>query len=155
MRTIFLRLLLETGPPFLSAHPSKGVACLQSNGSIPSFLSYSKILNSGAASEIDPATIRPADKRCISCCGSYPGAGGVLKKVLCGGEDPPRGRSNPLHTIFDRKGTSFVCLCIPFNQCRGTAFKILINHKTRTFSPLFHSFKINLSALFGPFYVPK
>ena len=41
--------------------------------------------------------------------------------------------------------------CIPFNQCKGTEFKIWINHKTRTFSRLFHSLRINLWALLGLF----
>ena len=66
LRTIFLRLLLEIGPPFLSTHPSKGLACLPRKLSVPSFLSYSKTLNSGAATEIMPATIRSADKRCAA-----------------------------------------------------------------------------------------
>ena len=39
------------------------MACLQSKDSIPSFLSYLKTLNSGAAAENDPATIRSAEKR--------------------------------------------------------------------------------------------
>ena len=41
--------------------------------------------------------------------------------------------------------------CLPFNQCKGTAFEIWIYHKTRTFSRLFHSFRINLLALLGLF----
>ena len=40
-------------------------------------------------------------------------------------------------------------LCIPFNYYKGTVFKIWINHKTRTFSRLFHSQTLHLSALLG------
>ena len=38
----------------MSPTPSKGLACLQSKLSIPSFLNYRKTLNSGAAPEIPP-----------------------------------------------------------------------------------------------------
>ena len=173
LRTIFLRLLLEIGPPFLSTHPSKGLACLPRKLSVPSFLSYSKTLNSGAATEIVPATIRSADKRCtawatpvavITGGGGGGGRRGVLNKVLCG-EASPGGRSNPLSGFWQKKypfpTPSFdkwypflitnLEFCIPFNQCKGTAFKIWINHKTRTFSRLFHSLRINLWALLGLF----
>ena len=39
--------------------------------------------------------------------------------------------------------------CIPFNCCKSTLFKIWIDHKTRTFSWLFHSYKVHLLALLG------
>ena len=75
------------------------MACLQSKGSIPWFLNYSKTLNSGVAPEIDPATIRSADKRRTAWATPAAvitrGGGGLINKVLCG-EDPPRGWSNPL-----------------------------------------------------------
>ena len=38
-------------------------------------------------------------------------------------------------------------LCIPFNCCKCTVFKIWINHKTRTSSQLFHSHKIHFLVL--------
>ena len=46
--------------------------------------------------------------------------------------------------------------CIPFNCCKCTLFKIRIDHKTRTFSWLFHSFiyKVHLLTLLG-LYRPK
>ena len=138
-------------------------SCLQSKGSIPSFLNYLKTLNSGAAAENDPATIRSADKRCtawaIPAAVITGGGGGRLNKVLCG-EAPLGGRSNPLSVFympFWQKNYLFPMpsfdkwypflltnleFCIPFNQCKGTAFKIWINHKTRTFSWLFHSLRI-------------
>ena len=39
--------------------------------------------------------------------------------------------------------------CIPFNCCKSTLFKIWIDHKTRTFCQLFHSYKVHLLALLG------
>ena len=39
--------------------------------------------------------------------------------------------------------------CIPFNCCKSTLFKIWIDHKTRTLSRLFHSYKVHLLALLG------
>ena len=41
--------------------------------------------------------------------------------------------------------------CIPFNCCKCTLFKIWIDHKTRTFSWLFHSFmyRVHLLTLLG------
>ena len=51
---------------------------------------------------------------------------------------------NLLYTILDRKGTPFVYLpltslelCIPFSYCKGSLFKIWINHKPEHFSQLF------------------
>ena len=51
---------------------------------------------------------------------------------------------NLLYTTLDRKGTPFVYLpltslelCIPCNYCKGTLFKIWMNHKTRTFFTTF------------------
>ena len=38
-------------------------------------------------------------------------------------------------------------LCIPLNCCKDTVFKIRINHKTRTFSRIFHGHKMLLWAL--------
>ena len=74
-------------------------SCLQSKGSIPSFLYYPKTLNSGAAPEIHPATIRSADKRCTacdSCGGNYPGCvcvggGGYSTKFYAGRHRPEVG----------------------------------------------------------------
>ena len=51
----------------------------------------------------------------------------------------------PLHTPS-------IELCIPFNNCKCTFFKISwINHKTRTFSQLFHCIKMHLLALWSLF----
>ena len=145
----------------MSPTPSKGLACLQSKLSIPSFLNYRKTLNSGAAPEIPPATIRSADNRCAAW--ATPAA------VIMRG-DSARRSVQPLillHTILREKVPlsyaffwqmiryPFLIInlefCLPFNQCKGTAFEIWIYHKTRTFSRLFHSFRINLLALLGLF----
>ena len=40
-------------------------------------------------------------------------------------------------------------LCLPLNCCKCIVFKIWINHKTRTFSRLFHTHKTHLLALLG------
>ena len=42
-------------------------------------------------------------------------------------------------------------LCISFNCCKCTLFKIWINHKTRIFPLLFHRHKMHLLALLGLF----
>ena len=52
--TLFLRLQLETGPPFYV-----GLACCRAKG-VPSFLGYFKTPSIGVASGIEPATSRSA-----------------------------------------------------------------------------------------------
>ena len=149
------------------------MACLQSKGSIRSFLNNSKTLNSGAAPEIDPATICSADKRCTAWATPaavitrWGGGGGWSIKFYAGRIRPGVGPTPyPVTYHFWRKRYPFPTpsfdkwypflitnleFCIPFNQCKGTEFKIWINHKTRTFSRLFHSLRINLWALLGLF----
>ena len=80
-----------------------------------------------------------------------PGGGGGTQLMFIQGGSAPR--SNPLpfltYAIFHEKGTPFVylllkkwypfhtsCLelCVPFNCCKCTFFKIGINDKNRTFS---------------------
>ena len=56
----------------------------------------------------------------------------------------------------NRVGTQFVAvpsldLSIPFNCFKLIVFKVWIDHKTRTFSQLFHSHKMNLLAILGLF----
>ena len=58
--TLFLRLLLETGPPFLRGHPSEpregpGVCSAKAETSI---FSYFKTLSIGPVPGIEPATSR-------------------------------------------------------------------------------------------------
>ena len=87
--------------------------------------------------------------------------------MVCG-EAPPRG-STPYPFIyrFWQKSPPFripsidkwypfhtpsIELCIPFNNCKCSFFKISwINHKTRTFSQLFHGIKMHLLALLSLF----
>ena len=48
--------------------------------------------------------------------------------------------------------TPSIELCIPFNNCKCIVFNISwINHKTRTFSQLFHCLKMHLLALLSLF----
>ena len=88
--------------------------------------------------------------------------GGIRKMVY--GEAPPRG-STPYR--FWQKRSPFripsidkwylshtpgIELCIPFNNCKYIVFNISwINHKTRTFSQLFHCLKMHLLALLSLF----
>ena len=56
-------------------------------------------------------------------------------------------------SINNWNGTPFTCslaLCIPFNCCKCTIW-IWINHKSTSFSRLFHSHKMHLLALLGLF----
>ena len=141
------------------------MACLQSKGSIPWFLNYSKTLNSGVAPEIDPATIRSADKRRTAWATpaaviTRRGGGGWSIKFYAGRIRPEVGptpypftyhfwqKRYPFPTPSFNKWYPFLItnleFCIPINQCKGTPFKIWINHKIRMFFRLFYSLKINL-----------
>ena len=58
-------LLMETGPPFyVVIEATRRSSHLQCKG-VPSFLSYCKIINNGAAPAIEPATSRFAVKRAL------------------------------------------------------------------------------------------
>ena len=93
----------------------------------------------------------------------HPKTAGYSTNFYMGRQLCPSVQPLPFYILFlPRKGTSFVYLlltngslsptylelCIPFNCCKYTVSKIWINHKTRTFSWLFHCHKIDLLALF-------
>ena len=60
-----LRLLLETGLPFVwSSEPHEGLAVCRAKA-VPSFLSYFKTLSVGPASGIEPPTSRSAVKHSV------------------------------------------------------------------------------------------
>ena len=63
LRTLVLRLLLETGPPFTwSSEPRESQAACSAKV-VPSFLSYFKTFSVGLPPGIEPATSRSAVKR--------------------------------------------------------------------------------------------
>ena len=90
--------------------------------------------------------------------------GGKVRNKVFYGEDPPRGPTPytfiyhfltvkvPLSSIFYwQMGTFYtqsMDLCIPFNCCKFTVFKVRINRKIRTFSQHFLGHKMHLLALF-------
>ena len=96
------------------------------------------------------------------------GGGGVLQKWYTGRLHPEvRPLNYPFIYRFWQKSSPFripsidkwypfhtpsIELCIPFNNCTCIVFNISwINHKTRTFSQLFHCIKMHLLALLSLF----
>ena len=92
------------------------------------------------------------------------GGGGRGTTKMVYGEAPLRGstpyrfwqKSSPFRIPSIDKWYPFLTpsieLCIPFNNYKYTVFKISwINHKTRTFSQLFHCVKMHLLALLSLF----